>query len=264
MIRRFNFTGRKDIPSSRIRIVLEPGGDPRFVAQWDLEGLRLSDDAHVVIETYVAGGVQVERYDFGTVSEPAAPEDNSLHGLPVNDVRFNFKVVDLGQHTGRLLAVALGLNPFRSAGDAETGRHPLLPIDVTDLGDQVWRIRFDDTGPGRPVLQVTSKIEGMKERALHDRAFFALVYPQVVRDILAQIIITNNFNDPTGDGADWMVNWLKWAIAWHPDHEMPDCDETDEDGRSRREWIEKVISAFCSQKHVAERYAASFDQEAHS
>jgi hypothetical protein len=263
MIRRFNFTGRRKIPRDRISLTIEGEEAPAFNVQWNFEGLRIPEAGHVFVEAYAPGSVLVERYDFGTVGTPVPPVDRALNGLSPGDVRFNLKVVDEYRYAGRLLAVALALEPRRPATDDLTGTLSILPIQSIDLVDQVWRIRFDDIEDGRPVLQVNSRIETIMEDARHNRTFFALVYPQVVRDILSKIIIDEEFDDPDGEDPDWQRRWIRWGIAWHPDRDRPPSREADDDGVARRHWVEEVASAFCTKHRVRERYITPVNPEAH-
>lgn len=254
MIRRFNYTGRKSLPRDRIRIAVSDGPPRTFDATWDLDDQSLPADACVYIEAFSSGSPLVERFRFGTVGKPQSPADRSLDGIPSDNVIFNFKVVDETEHVGRLIAIAEHI----SGTEGESGVRSILPILPEDLGQQVWRLNFTN---GRVVLEVNKKIEGIKEKARHDRVFFALVYPQVVRQILGQILLVEESYDPDGALDDWRVQWLRWAIFWHPDRERPVVPEADKSKQDRCRWIEEVVGAFCERHAVRDKYVSPAGEE---
>ena len=81
MIRKFNYTGRKKIKRSNVRIDLtrDDGGRRFFNIGLQFDDLELPPDAKVYVEAYHRFGYQ--RYDFGTVGQLVIPADRCLTGF---------------------------------------------------------------------------------------------------------------------------------------------------------------------------------------
>jgi hypothetical protein len=79
MIRKINFTGRKKIKRTNVRvdILRDAEGRRLFNLHLDLSDLsRLPSNAHIYAEAYHRTGYQ--RYDFGSLSTQKSPEDRRL------------------------------------------------------------------------------------------------------------------------------------------------------------------------------------------
>ncbi|HUQ69268.1 MAG TPA: hypothetical protein VM165_07095, partial [Planctomycetaceae bacterium] len=95
MRRRFNYTGRRKILHSEVRIGLsrDHSGMLTFNASLDLARLELPDTALIFVEAYHR--TQVMRFSFGTVRLPAAPADSRLTELADGEaIHFRVKVCD--------------------------------------------------------------------------------------------------------------------------------------------------------------------------
>src|SRR4051812_24776631 len=57
-----------------------------------------------------------------------------------------------------------------------------------------------------PVLLLNERIAGVREITRHDKAFAAIVYPAVVRQILSQILLLDR-HDPAEDDGRWRSLW---------------------------------------------------------
>ncbi len=88
--------------------------------------------------------------------------------------------------------------------------------------------------------------------AQNDPRFFALVFPEVIRQILFRATVIEGHYEVTNDDDDWKDQWLRYAITWHADAEEPPSEITiplDDDGRQQlEEWIEEVVHGFCTRK----------------
>lgn len=206
MSRRFNYTGRKKLMRTDVRIHVHEakGGQPQsFTAEIKIPAdLKLDPQARVYVEAYI--GASSMRFDFGTVAAVRPPGDCSLtdidEGAPV---LFRVRVVDETQHVGRLLASANGIRP--EGEDDGKHRKSLLPLRSCDMGEEVWRLTFDpDAGPE---LAVNSRVPGIMERLKSDAILMGLIYPEVVRQI-ARRIWDEDFGVP--DDAEWLVDWKVW------------------------------------------------------
>lgn len=247
MIRRFNYTGRRSIPQHAFEIRLITAPVRRFEALFDLSEYGIPADARLYLEAYSSGQTAVLRFPWGTAGAPTAPENTTLDSLRGESVMFNFKAVDESGAHGRILAVCRGIQ-LAGRTQGEAGRHPLLPVNAVPLDQQIWRLDFNQ---GTPWLEVNSAINDIKDRAQRDPAFFALVYPAVVRQLLAEIFMRRAVD--LSDLGRWESRWLRWAIRFHPEKAEP--PEGAEQQSDYGEWVDEVVKGFCSFFSVADRYA---------
>jgi hypothetical protein len=249
MIRRFNYTGRKRIPRSKVSLSLNVVHGKRlaFDAFVDLDGLLLPTSATIYVEAYRRA--YFRRFPCGTISEPRFPKNRVLEGLdPDALVLFRVKVVD---KKGRILAVADRIIPRRTE-EEETDRQSLLPVDFVDLGQSVWRL---DLEGDLPILQLNKRIENIREIARSDTFFLTLVYPEVVRQILYKIVVEEDFTDADADGEEeWMSGWLKFAIQMLGRKHLPPLGQSEPIKQEKLKWIDDVVNAFCSDNSVLERF----------
>jgi len=248
MIRRFNFTGRRKIPRARLNIFLyaTPDGILAFDAGLDLENLSLPFDAKLFIEAYRRA--YLRRFSCGTVSQPRLPRGQVLEGMDSRSfVMFRVKVVD---GRGRILAVADRVMPRRS-DDEDAGKQSLLPVEFADLGHAIWRLDLDGEWPS---LLLNNRIDNIREIARTDESFQALVYPEVVRQILAHIVIREDHTDPDTDPDDWMSLWLRFAIGLMGRRALPPSGAEEQVTLDKGRWIDDAVEAFCASQQLVERF----------
>lgn len=239
MIRRFNYTGRRRIPRSRVRIrIADDGPRRRFDAELALEGLGIAEDARVFVEAYFRATYR--RFDFGTVSAPSAPSARWLDGIPVRKPLFRVKAVSVADGVARILAAADKVVP--EDGDrGDDARQSLLPVDYEDLGDRIWALDFDSDWPR---LCLNKRFGGIREAARSGLEFLTLVYPDVFRAILERALQEDRF-DPDCDDDDWGTLWLRFACR-NLGRPRPPL----EPGGERDDWIEEAVNAFCARSRV--------------
>lgn len=246
MLRKLNFTERAKVPRSSIRMTLRRDDDGVLVfdPQLSFDGVTAAPSARVFIEAYYRTSFM--RFDCGSVAAFAPPENRRLTEIGgTSVVRFRVKLVDNTTNDHRIIAVADDIVASEERQDAG-GRVPLLPVNFSDaLGQQPWRISFEANGP---VLDLNNRIQHVKDVAKNDAAFFALVYPAAVRQILTQILLVDG-HDAHEDGDEWWNFWLRWATRFASP--LP----TDHDDASF--WIDDVVAAFCNQQHVLDRWRAA-------
>lgn len=255
LTRKLNFTGRKKIPKSQISIGIRQGEDnvKSFTAELNLNDLNLPPNAEVYIEAYRRHAYM--RFPFGTVENIIIPENRSLSGFnPGETPRFRVKVVDRSAGLGKIVASADKI--FPNLGDTPaTERDFLLPVEHNDLGDQVWRLELKEDGP---VLELNSLIENLRLSARSDGIFLSLVYPEVVRRVLTEILIGEKQNDPDCDEDDWQSQWLKYALSFPGIDDPPSVTSS---LAEKEEWIEDIVNAFCNKWKVREKFSQSNSEE---
>lgn len=247
MIRRFNYTARKRINNKDVSITLDDSTNPvSFNACFDLAPYALEPAARVFVEVY--RGASFMRFDFGTVERIVPPADRRLSEIEgVRLSRFQVKVVD--DDTGRLLAANATLSPDKPL---QNEAEPLLPLHQTDLGNQIWKLKFDGEGVE---LQLNGRIEGIDGIAKNDQGFRSLVFPAVVREVLTYVIFVRKEEEADDDEESPWSKWLKFVSTFYPEKYPGPCTEKEE-GREEEffEWIDEAVEAFCSKQEWKKLY----------
>jgi hypothetical protein len=242
MLRKLNFTERVKIPRSSVRVTLRRAADGVLVFDPHLsfDGVPVVPSARVFIEAYYRTSFM--RFDCGSVDAFVPPEDRRLTEIDATSiVRFRVKLVD----SHRIMAVADDIVVTEERREV-SGRVPLLPVNFTDaLGQQAWRVAFEPNGP---VLELNNRIDAIKDVAKNDAAFFALVYPAAVRQVLAQILLVEQ-REAHDEGDEWWSLWLRWAERY--------VSPLPRDADDAPFWIEEVVSAFCSEQKIVDRWRAA-------
>lgn len=206
MSRRFNYTGRRKLLRTDVRVRVQEGKGGQaqtFTADVTIPAeLRLDPQAHVYVEAYV--GASSMRFDFGTVAAVAPPGDCALtdidEGAPV---LFRVRVVDETQHVGRVLAAANGIRP--EGEDDGKHRKALLPLRSCELGEEIWQLKFDPDAGFE--LAVNSRVPNIMEKLKSDSVLMGLIYPEVVRQIARRIWEEDS---AVPEDADWLSDWKTW------------------------------------------------------
>lgn len=128
------------------------------------------------------------RFAWGTVGALQAPADRTLAEFDsTEDILFRVRVTSLGtpeEPHGLLLAEADRIC-LRGPEETEENRDTIFPVVPTELGDELWKVSFENE---RPRLLVNLRAAGnYKQFTLHP-AFIALVYPAAMREVLWRIV----------------------------------------------------------------------------
>jgi hypothetical protein len=249
MIKRVNFTGRRRIPRDRVQIEVLDGRPRRFNALINLDDISLLPHAAVFLEAMCAGSTVIERFPCGEVGDLQVIRDRPLDEIEGENVFFTLKVIDRTERFGRILGIAENIRPERSGKQTAAGRRGILPIEPKDLGEEIWRLEFREHDV---FLLVNDKILGLVDRARTDPLFYSVVYPEVVRCILAKAIEENVEIDEDEDR--WPVLWQRFGKDLHPDRsDPPKSDDVEEE---KDDWIEDVVKAFCETHSLKAKYLA--------
>ena len=236
---RVNRTGRRRITRDHAQVsVRAPESEeaPIFDASLDLTSYGFPDDARVRVEAWRNNAVQ--RWDYGTAGalEPPGDADRKLTDVPAS-AQFRVLVV-AGDGSGLLLGHVPNIRPVLP-------RRSLLPVRESDeLGDEVWRVDFGD-GMDRPELLINPSVDGISEIVRSDESFRALVLPDVLRTILAHVVLVER-GDPDDSESPW-EGWFTIARTLLPDEEPPALQHSAADDSEIAEanrWIDRVVAAF--------------------
>lgn len=254
MIRRLNFTSRINLPRNAVRIRIKE--DYTFDATWLLERWKFPGNSEVFLEAYSSGVMSLKRFPYGTVDKPMPGLSNrDLSDFADSVVKFNFKVVEKGEFAGRILGVASEI-PALKPGEIDSGLISILPVNPVDLGPEIWRINFECTP--RPWLEVNNQIPDILSQLKTNEGLFSLMYPQVIREILAYILLSEKIFDAELMDSSWQTEWLTWAVLNHPDKDKPVDLETDKADEANKEWIEEVVRQFCITNNVRAKFEDFF------
>jgi hypothetical protein len=248
MIRKFNYTGRKKIKRSNVRIdLLRDEHEKRyFNASLHLGDIELPTDAHVYLEAYHRSGYQ--RYDFGAVGDRKIPANRQLSNFSESAMPlFRVKVVDKTTSHGRILASVDKVRP-ENIDDIPAASQSLLFVEYDDLGNKIWQLDLEGDWP---VLKLNQNVEEISLVASSDSRFLALVYPEVFRQILNRIIIEDEHTDPECDD-DWPSLWLQLACT------LPDMPLPPQISKPHQNlWIERAVESFCTNFNMLEKFNQS-------
>ncbi len=252
MIRRFNYTDRVKIPRNRVDISLFKDNDGKyFKANINLEGLELPATAKIYIEPNYKGVYQ--RFYFGTVGQLIEPENTRLDELPETELAyFDVSIVDEQNLIGRLLGKAKGI-PVSTDG-LPNDRLPLLYVNPTDLKNQFWKLTFDSSDDGRPILEINKNIPGIYEMARDDIKFISLVYPAAFRGVLIKILEEEDFDNASDF---WVSQWLKFLNAGLGIKSLPEGGL--ENGIltiEQETWIDECVNEYCKKFNLFEKFTA--------
>ncbi len=254
MIRQFNYTNRKRIPREKVQIKLREQGKnpPAFDAAIDLKELKLPEAARVYVEAYYRDSYM--RFDFGTVTHVGSQDERSLRDIDNREViYFRVKVVDPSGEHGKILAEVDGIIP--NASDGPGLRVSILEVRFEEnLGSQAWSLELSDAAT--PVLIVNKRV-GSKEYVRSDDAFFSLVYPAVVREILTRIVVIDG-HEYDLDNDDWWQRWLYFVCSLPNVGQPPGGDD---DFSIKYEWIDVAVKSFCEVQSACGRFLDARSKE---
>ena len=254
--RKFNFTDRRKLNRKHIGIsvAMNEEGTISFNAELELDSYELPPEAQVYIEAYRQ--TQRKRFDCGIVGRFSLPLDRSLDVFDsVEGILFRVMVIANEGNLGLLLAEAEQLKP----SDEETiegKRIPLLPVVYeAHLVDQVFNVDFSGD---YPILQVNSSVTS-GDTLINHPAFFSLVYPAVLRELLTRILFGED-TEVEEDDDGWQARFLRFASALPGVEEPPVSDEEDEPACFR--WVDTAVSSFCRHANIMGRFNQFWGEEA--
>lgn len=238
MKRRLNYTERKKITLDMIEINLtrRDGTATSFAASVNLDELVLPDTAKIYIEAYHR--TDFLRYSLGTVGQRSPAQDLNISGLAHQEsLRFRILIVDeTGEH-GLILASADSIKPT-----GEWERHSILPVELKDLGRQVWKLDF--TGD-LPVLLLNNRLPGALNLPSGDYHFRLHVLPVILREIFTYMFFIDKIDDLEEPVVEWHGQWLGFAKRFSQEANWPQAGENI-DNESVVRWIDLLENEFCS------------------
>lgn len=253
MIRKLNFTDRKKISASRIPVTLN--GQDNYPLSFDIALVDLAlpefgfpKDASVFVEAYKR--TAYSRFAFGTVGGIIIPRNRKLVRMEPGVIPlFRVKIVDATSGQGRILGLADKISP-RGIDIGTQDRIPLLHVEVSEnLKDQIWRL---DLSSEWPVLELNSQVDSIKEIAKSDTHFLSLVYPNIVRQVLNNII-DEHLDSVNEEEEDWPSHWVKFVSSLPGVSSLP-TENSSEVKQEQEDWVEEAVAAFSQKLKLLENY----------
>lgn len=242
MKRTFNYTGRRKIGRADAGFTVHQRERAwAFDAELRLATYRFPHNAEVWVEAHRQNLWM--QWSWGTISALRVPPDRRLTEFDVPDgVLFRVRVVQPpGQEHHKLLGEADGI-PFVKAGEADDRRRHLLEPIPDELDQQLWKLDFERDPP---CLLVNKAAQPSWRELARSPAFIALVYPEVLRQMLAFALLDEEWSEDDED-TGWKADWVRFARNIGGLGEVPPIDQR----QDRENWIEEATASF------ARRYAA--------
>lgn len=264
MARRINFTGRRKIAQSDVRIRIEQHQEKlTFQAEIDLKDYDFPSDARVFVEAYRGLSATWKRFDFGRKGLQQPPSDLSLNEFGrAEGILFRVKVTAATENRGRLLGEADGVRP-QLPGEDPRPVGPLIEVDRAPLAGEVWKLEFPDSSSGMPKLVMNEQIDDWHEKA-RALSFRALVMPTVMRQILTQILLIDRDVGDEDDKNCWQQRWLRFAESLPGVLEQPGPMDEDNELDSATvvtEWIDDAVAAFGLRSGITGQLLSTWSQE---
>lgn len=253
MKKTFNYTGRRKIDRKDVSVVLrEDRGDWVFDADLRLAEYRFPRNAEVWIEAHRQNLWM--QFPWGTVSAIHPPQNRRLTEFDVPDgILFRVRVVQPpGQEHHKLLGEADGIL-FIKVGESNAERRPLLEPVPDALDQLLWKLDIESDPPRLLVNRDARPTWKEMARTPH---FIALVYPEVLRQLLSYVLITDQWIDDDEE-TGWQSDWIRFAkllggLASPP----PPADR-----EGRQTWIDEAVSAFARRHQLKQTWDLNFEEE---
>lgn len=244
MKRRFNYTDRKRITKDMIKININrtDGMIKSINASINIDPKHYDQDDKVFIVAYHK--TDRKRFDYGRINEIKEPDDLSVDELAYTD-NLKFRVMIISDKTERGLIAG---HADRVRPDDEIEKKSILPVSFVDLGQQIWKLDFNDSGGG-PILNINKNIPFITNVSKTDPLFFMYVYPAVIKEILHHMIFFDGVENVDDPPIEWHADWLKFSKIILPNLAPPSTlqpDEEDFNSELTISWIDDIVDEFCS------------------
>lgn len=246
----FNYTGRKRLDTSTFDIYIyekdQEASELEIALNRDeIPEDEIPEDAMAWVEAY--RGSKMMRFKLGKLTDCRNERFVLNEFDPAEPVLFRIKLVDENDHKHPIKGWRDQIRPvvYDASGQKKKSVLPVYPSG--DLGNIIWRINWDD--PSRPVLQVNNKINARNITSIvaKDADFAALVFPQVIREVLSYLL-KEGFDD------DEENEWIIFAENLVGES----CERGDygseTDNNRVEDWIEKVVERFGVETDLINRY----------
>lgn len=254
MKRTFNYTGRRSIQRDDVSVVVRYiGGNWAFDADLRLAHYRFPHNAEIWVEAHRQNLWM--QWPWGTFSAIRVPANRQLTEFDVPDgVLFRVRVVQPpGPESHKLVAEVDGIQPVKAGAADDRRRHLLVPVPDA-LDQELWKLDLEQEPPQLLVNRDAKPSWKQLARSPH---FVALVYPEVLRRILTNILIEDDWSEDD-EGSDWQSDWIRFArnLGGLPLLPQPGL-KSDRDA-----WISGAVAAFARRMQLCAIWEREHDKGA--
>lgn len=248
--RRFNYTGRIEIPNKDVQIdVIDDGNGHPKVVLMNLalpEGATVHGDtiwasADVVLEAWRIDTNSFFRRKIATVSEltslkPPLFQTSLQEFEGADDIHFRIKIISAEK---KLLAEADKI----SSQEEEAQKSDLIRVFLKDIGQELWRIDWSEVEDVGPRIFVNKNLPDPRGFLTRDAITAGAVLPQIVREVLSFIFTRDDIRDQ-----QWAQRWIFFIETLH---DQPPPNSSDEFAIS--EWVQEAVQAFAAKFRFFDR-----------
>jgi hypothetical protein len=236
MKRTFNYTGRRRILRNDVSVIVRSTGNGwAFDADLRLASYKFPHSAEIWVEAHRQNLWM--QWPWGTFSAMRVPTNRQLTEFDVPDgVIFRVRVVQPpGQESHKLVGEVDGIQPVKAGEADDRRRHLLVPVPDT-LDQELWRLDLEHEPPQ---LLVNRDAKPSWKDLARSPYFISLVYPEVLRRILAKVLVEDNWSEDDED-SDWQSDWIRFARNLGGLAPVPSPGLKLE----RETWIDDAVAAF--------------------
>ncbi|MCU0770484.1 MAG: hypothetical protein MUE94_01770 [Verrucomicrobia bacterium] len=177
------------------------------------------------------------QFAWGTISAMRPPSNRRLTEFDVPDgILFRVRVVQPpGNEHHKLLGEADGIQ-FVKAGEATDKRRPLLEPVPEALDQLLWKLDMESDPPR---LLVNKDAKPTWKDLARSQHFLSLVYPEVLRRILAHILIEDAWVEDDEEPG-WQADWVRFARNLGVSTPLPNPDQK----QDREAWTDEAVATF--------------------
>lgn len=236
MKRTFNYTGRRNIHRQDASVTIRPDGKGwAFDAEFRFANYKFPHNAEIWVEAHRQNLWM--QWAWGNVSGLRVPLDRRLSEFDVPDgVLFRVRVVHpQGPEHHKLVGEVDHIQPVKAGEANDKRRHLIVPVPDA-LDQQLWKLDFEQEPPQ---LLVNKDAKPSWKEMARSPHFLALVYPEVFRSVLGNILLEHQWSEDD-DAGDWQSDWIRFAKNLGGLASLP----LEHQKAERETWIEDAVAAF--------------------
>jgi hypothetical protein len=253
MKRTFNYTGRRPILRKDVSVIVRSTGSGwTFDADLRLAHYKFPHNAEVWVEAHRQNLWM--QWSWGTFSAIRVPVNRQLAEFDVPDgVIFRVRVaLPAGQESRKLVGEVDGIQPVKAGEADDRRRHLIVPVPDA-LDQELWKLDLEHEPPQ---LLVNRDAKPSWKELARSPHFVALVYPEVLRQILTKVLVNEDWCDDE-ECADWQSDWIRFArnLGGLPPIPMAGLE------LEREAWVEEAVAAFARRMQLRDLWDREHETE---
>jgi hypothetical protein len=253
MLANINFTDRQKIEKERVEFSIRTSGERRwFTANFEIEDFGFPDNASVFVEVGYRGLKQV--YDFNVVGNITPPASTEITDIS-NTEWFTFDLYVVDKSNGMILGKSEKI--MVGTENTPTDRLPILAVNFVEMGNEFWRVVFDASDDGRPIVELNKELPNITSIAQGNIFFKCFVYTAAVRIILREYLRHTSFEEDA-DEWSWTNQWSDFLSKTLNIKNRPQPnDDTSFLSDEQEAWITECVDEFGKKYSLVEQFIKS-------